>query len=496
MPSDEGLRRLHALSLVNAPENVRLNLIAASKVEMLPTSSHAAHLRAHLAAGFDTAARTAFAALLAVSPLALGWTLVARPLGNIYAGYTDVRFFASDLFLILALAFWLLSLVARPRPLQRGLWFLTFPIAGLVILSWTGVLTGIDPALTLYHSVRFTLLLGLYFFLVNASLAPLWVAVPLALGVIVQAIVALGQFSAQHSLGLAAWGELVLSPNDPNASIVTVGATKILRAYGLTEHPNLLGGFLAFALVLMLGYYFWAPASARRRYLLLAPAALGLVTLLVTFSYAAVVAFAASAVLLVLILLADPAARRMHLRALALAGIVLIATVVLSARANPIVLKQNLAFAQDNEGQQSLSEREAMVLSADRLFYAHELFGIGNGALPEAMYKLDKQFPKAFYYQPAHFVILDVAAELGLLGGMLWLWLLTIPWLALAIKRRAVVRAPWLAATAAALLVITVLGFFDYYPWLLAPGRIWQWSAWGLLAAAYVSATRAHAESE
>jgi hypothetical protein len=37
----------------------------------------------------------------------------------------------------------------------------------------------------------------------------------------------------------------------------------------------------------------------------------------------------------------------------------------------------------------------------------------------------------------------------------------------------------------ALLLSITIVGFFDYYTWLLVPGRLWQWLAWGLWAAAY-----------
>ena len=40
----------------------------------------------------------------------------------------------------------------------------------------------------------------------------------------------------------------------------------------------------------------------------------------------------------------------------------------------------------------------------------------------------------------------------------------------------------------ALLLALTLVGFFDYYTWLLAPGRLWQWLAWGLWAAAYRSA--------
>jgi hypothetical protein len=34
------------------------------------------------------------------------------------------------------------------------------------------------------------------------------------------------------------------------------------------------------------------------------------------------------------------------------------------------------------------------------------------------------------------------------------------------------------------LLAVTVVGFFDYYTWLTTPGRIWQWLAWGMFAAA------------
>jgi hypothetical protein len=110
--------------------------------------------------------------------------------------------------------------------------------------------------------------------------------------------------------------------------------------------------------------------------------------------------------------------------------------------------------------------------------------GVGNGALPLAMYKLDDQFQKEYYYQPAHFVLLDAAAELGLLGGMFWMWLLVTPVIALWFLRRKFVANPWMAAAAAALLVITIIGFYDYYPWLSVPGRLWQWSAWGLFAGA------------
>src|SRR5712692_9437997 len=159
---------LNASIIWKISESGWLNSIAPSQSSKVPaTSLNPSHARERLAAGLVTSARLSFATLMFVSPLAWSWNLLERRSGNVFSSYTDFWLFVSDLFLWLTLGFWLLSRLARPRPLRRGPWFLTAPIVGLVTLSWVGVFTGIDPALTLYHSIRFTLLLGLYLFLVD-----------------------------------------------------------------------------------------------------------------------------------------------------------------------------------------------------------------------------------------------------------------------------------------------------------------------------------------
>ncbi len=449
--------------------------------------------RKHLGSVLTTLAQITFVELLFVSPQREAWMVLPQPIANVFSLYTDMRLYISDIFLFLTLALWLFSLLASPRPLQFGPWFLTLPIAGLVALSWLGIPFGIDPLLTGYSSLRLTLLFALYLFLVNENIPPEWVAILLALSLIYETGIGLAQFVAQHSLGLGRLGELVLNPAADGTSIVRVGDLRVLRAYGLTEHPNVLGGFLAFAMVLLFGYYLSARGS-RGRYAWLLPLAFGALGLLVTFSRAAALGFLAGALLLSVVLLTHARTHKRYLRDLVVAGGFVIAVLALPTfAAQPLLAQrtgQNASF-QDNSGEQrSLAERGALLASTERIFFRNALTGVGNGALPVAMAQEDAQFDTQYAYQPGHLVLADVAAELGVVGGSLWVWLLVVPWLALAFKWRTVVNSPWLLATAAALLVITVIGFFDYYPWLLEPGRLWQWSAWGLLAGAYESVVR------
>jgi len=88
---------------------------------------------------------------------------------------------------------------------------------------------------------------------------------------------------------------------------------------------------------------------------------------------------------------------------------------------------------------------------------------------------------------------LDAAVETGILGAAFYLALLLAPWFAFYLNRRMKFR-PDLIATTGVLLSLTIVGFFDYYTWLLAPGRIWQWLAWALWARFYADA-RANAKS-
>jgi hypothetical protein len=83
--------------------------------------------------------------------------------------------------------------------------------------------------------------------------------------------------------------------------------------------------------------------------------------------------------------------------------------------------------------------------------------------------------------------LLDVAAEIGIFGALSYLIIMVGPWLALWRKRRRLTFSAALIGVSGALLAVTLVGFFDYYTWLITPGRLWQWLIWGLWGAVYQS---------
>jgi predicted ferric reductase len=129
----------------------------------------------------------------------------------------------------------------------------------------------------------------------------------------------------------------------------------------------------------------------------------------------------------------------------------------------------------------STGERSILIGAAVDVAASHPLVGTGLGTLPVAVRSARPGL--TFDLQPAPIVILDVAAEVGLVGAACYGVVLVAPWLALWFGRRR--WTPELVAASASLAALTLVGLFDYYTWTFAPGRIWAWLVIGLWAGVY-----------
>jgi hypothetical protein len=452
-----------------------------SIAETIPARPAIVFNRTNAAAAVLALSRVALGILIVLSPFRARIVLDQRTVGTIYGDYTDLLVFWSDVSLLAVLALWAGSLVLKPRTIWLGPNVVRWAAGPLLAAVWLSVPFSTDAAVSAFDALRLTAVAFLALYVANEVEDVKQVVPALLVMVAVQATVAVSQVIDQGSFGLGTLGEYHLNPQEPGSSIVwTENSAKLLRAYGFTDHPNILGGLLAAALTLLLS------ASVRsgpiRRSLITAVFAVGCVALLVTFSRAAQLALVAGAGTMLGLFAYRREWRRVALTlaclgvaAVVAAGFVKPYWPYLSARLNPT--EQQAGSTE----RRSLSERAELVKVSNTIFTQHPVAGVGFGALPQAM---AREFPDfGFNYQPAHFALIDAAAETGVLGAMFYFLLLAAPWSLLWWHRKRL--TPSLIGVSAALLAVQVIGFFDYYTWSLAPGQVWAWLALGLWTSAY-----------
>jgi O-antigen ligase len=421
-------------------------------------------------------------------PWRYAWILVNRPQPPVFSDYTNLMVYLSDIPIFLTVLFWLLSLIftqrrisAQPRPI-------TLVLAGLIAVSALSSFSSVDPIATLYHSGQMLLFYGLYLFLINEvrSLTFFWASA--GLSTLIQALVSVGQILRQHSIGLVALQELTLDPAWKGVSVVFASGARTLRAYGLTNHPNLLGGCLAFALLLlMLGFL---ETHGWKRVLIGIMFGLGTLALLLTFSRAAWLGLAAGLSLIGAYLAVS------HSRPAFLAWIGLCVTTFLVML--PIIwyyapylssrLDFNGSFSAATPENQSINERWLLLSQAEKLIVLHPINGVGMAAYPQALHLAIPSY--SFDYQPPHLVLAEVAAEIGLPGAAIYMIVLSLPWLLLFNSRKSLRFSIQLAGVTALLSAVSVISFLDYYPWLSNAGSAWQWLIWGLWGGIFLGVSR------
>jgi O-antigen ligase len=437
-------------------------------------------IRQNISTALTFAARLAFALTVILIPVRYRFVLLEQSIPPVYADYTDLLLFIADIFLLATLVLWAISFLFSPRKMTPGPRHVWIPLAGLTAAGWISIIASLNPLLSLYHSIRLMALFAFYLFVVNEIHSVNWIIVPVGLQAAGEAVVAIAQFIAQRSVDLQRFGELVLNPAWTGVSVVVANGVRLLRAYGLSDHPNILGGCLAFASLILLAAYFHQPTRSMALIFLL-PA---LPALLVTFSRSAWLAFLAGAAFIVFPEMIYRGRKTIrYLSWLALAGIVLLAPFILAyARFFGVRLGANNSFNTPTVEQQSLGERVLLMNYAAPIFLQHPLTGVGLGVSPLAFKAYYPQFPVA--YEPVHFALFDAALETGVFGAVFYLALIVLPFVIFCRQRQSFLSNPLTVAAAALLCSVTVAGFFDYYTWMLTAGRLWLYLALGLWAVA------------
>mgnify|MGYP000278906670 CR=1 FL=1 len=284
-------------------------------------------------------------------------------------------------------------------------------LAGLVFLSAVGTPFAVDPLYAGYQTLRLGLLMALYLMVVNLPWKPSHIAWPFAIAMALQAVVSLPQFALGRSLGLAELGEVSVNATWPGTSVVMVGDQRWLRAYGLTQHPNLLGGCLMAMILIVTGYYLLRAGWIRLP--LLIALGLGSGALLLTFSKGALLLGVPAALLALGLLQRDHRSRRdwratwIALGALALLALLLTPLFLTDRFGSLFDLSQGTGFFRLKLWRSALAMIADYPLSGvglDGFLYAYR----SRYVLPSAWGELNLSHP--------HNLVLDAWTRLGLPG--------------------------------------------------------------------------------
>lgn len=449
-------------------------------------------------------ATPSLALLIVVLPLPRHWILLHWSSTQVYYEFTSVLFYLSDVAVILLLLTWGVWFRGERPAVRWGPAAVTLPLAllpavALATAPWAG-----DPVQAVYIAIRLVVLLVLYLVIVALRPSVRVLRIGLVASLLIQTAVAVAQFVIQKDLGWRRLGEIPLSPTPGLASIITAGDRVWLRGYGLTPHPNILGGVLAATLLALVVPYLESRGWRKAVWLIVLAA--GGVGLAVSFSRAAWLGGAIGGAGLLLGVLSYRPWRRRYTRPIlvpAMVGLVVLAGFALARRD---LFVARLWPPTTYTEARSLDERRVLADASLDLIRRSPLTGVGAGNFSMAVVPLVEGVP-ATTPQPVHNLPLLLSAELGLAGGVLWAWLMLAPvfltWqrvrmfvgarqagrqVSLQTNRQSGSPRPyanaerpdgklslWVLGLTAGLVALALIDLFDFYSWGWPQGRLLRW---------------------
>lgn len=386
--------------------------------------------------------------------------LTAPAFPDILGIYVEPALYLSDL----ALAAFVLTGV--PILLREGLpWPKAGALAGCALyLAGLAMVTApfaLVPSVAGYAALRWLLAAAVSLRFLQGDLHLPGFVKAFLIGLVLQVLVSLGQVVLQRPLGLP--GEMALPLSQPGAAVATLSEGYWLRAYGLTFHPNVLGGFLVVGLLLALPLL-----STGRRWIAVWWLLWG--GLLLTLSRSAALA-ALVTVPLALGWWLRYRPRSWHHLLVAAGGVALLAAAGAAVFWQHILARLDLSQMTEWI---SLHERGAQFRAALGVLAARPLAGVGAANFPLALHLSGSDLRPL----PVHNVPLLLASEVGVLGGAIWL-VAGPAGLVTLIERRCRL-SDWAVAGLFAWLALWVVGLFDYYPWGLNAGQLLSAAMLGL----------------
>ena len=217
-----------------------------------------------------------FFVFLLTFSLSIRKVLFYFPIQGTFNEYSGIYVYISDIALILTLILWLISILCNNKLSLSSikLWikhalknkYLIIPIF-FTFISFLSILWSENKSIAFFRSIKLFEFYLLYIYIIfrispklfhveqfwEGGTFSLFSLIIIFLGFF-QGIVGIIQFIIQESIGLFWLHESLISPEILGVAKIILNREVYIRAYGLMPHPNILGGFLLFSIIITLLY--------------------------------------------------------------------------------------------------------------------------------------------------------------------------------------------------------------------------------------------------
>jgi len=345
-------------------------------------------------------------------------------IGGIFSQFLSYRLYLTEI--ILALIIILVILTRQKQKKSESIipFFKVFDIYLLIFLLFIVIIiTGYfaaDGNTSYYYFIKMLEGFTLLIFILNFTINKIKLSFSLIFAGLIQAILAIWQFLSQQVIASKWLGMATQYPDLAGSSVIEVGAYRFLRAYGSLSHPNILGGFLAICLViLIINILVTKNKYSKIFYGICLP--IIITGFFLSFSKSAFLAFII-ALMFLAIFIYSCSVRDLKLK---FSQVLLIIITTFSIL---ILFNQQLVITrlEANSRLEIMSSQQRLdqFKTASQVITQYWLTGTGLGNYTLVLADQDGYKQPAYYYQPVHNVYVLILAELGVIGFILFILLL------------------------------------------------------------------------
>lgn len=405
------------------------------------------------------------------------WIVAYRTIGGQPYEYGALSVYAGSAVVVLTLTMLWYRRLAHPRMM----------LAGRILFIWLLIISlfATDPVIGLSNLVL--AIIAFAYFVIASSWKREKVIMAIIASATIQSLIAWAQFIDQRIFASTLLGVAEHLPWQLGQSVVMVHGQRVLRAYGVLPHPNMLAGLIAIALALVVYQFIRHERQDRTLHdsrMRLKGEILFLVlfsALLITFSRAGLMA---SVILAVgwfgYALATDRLFQIRGLGRLAVLGMVLFIT--FNSIAGGIWLSRlGIVFTSGEQQRlESLSTAERLVSFHEAYVVSHPrtiIMGLGLGNYIPTLARAIPNLP-SYAYQPVHAVPVMAVLEIGAIGTALLAWFLSTLLPKGILKRglKDILEHYPLSL----MILLASIGLFDHYLWTSYFGQSLWWAVFGL----------------